>query len=225
MDGVFNLIYTGGTVVAILFGFSVVAVTVAMVKFWHYWQLRSIYRPNLNQAIDCIERQDEPQARLLIGNHSNPRGQLIQAALLLMDKPLWSASDMANELSRIARLTLKHLGSYVRVLEVIAITAPLLGLLGTVLGMIEAFQAMEAAGSQVDPGVLSGGIWKALLTTAVGLAVAIPASLCTSWLERRHENVAELFADDIGRLVKARNDQAEKVASAFPQTQATKSSK
>jgi biopolymer transport protein ExbB len=53
----------------------------------------------------------------------------------------------------------------------------LLGLFGTVLGMVEAFRQLELAGSQVDPAVLSGGIWQALLTTAVGLAVAIPAVL------------------------------------------------
>lgn len=207
MDTIFNLIYTGGAVVAILFGFSVICVTVAFVKLWQFWQLRAIYQPNLDQAIECIEHHDRAQAKLLLGKQNNPRVELIQAALQLIDKPLWSAGDMATELSRIARLTLNPLGSYLRVIEVIAITAPLLGLLGTVLGMIEAFQAMESAGSQVDPAVLSGGIWKALLTTAVGLAVAIPASLCNSALERRHETVAELFSDDIGRLLKARNDQ------------------
>ncbi len=56
----------------------------------------------------------------------------------------------------------------------IATIAPLLGLLGTVFGMIEAFQQMESAGKNVDPSILSGGIWEALLTTAAGLSVAIP---------------------------------------------------
>ena len=63
--------------------------------------------------------------------------------------------------------------------------APLLGLFGTVLGMIEAFQAMQAAGSSVDPSTLAGGIWAALLTTAAGLAVAMPTSLILTWFEAR----------------------------------------
>ena len=58
---------------------------------------------------------------------------------------------------------------------------PLLGLLGTVFGMIEAFQQMESAGKSVDPTVLSGGIWEALLTTAAGLSVAIPIVVCESY--------------------------------------------
>ena len=60
----------------------------------------------------------------------------------------------------------------------LAVTAaPLLGLLGTVLGMIEAFRQLEAAGTRVNPSLLAGGIWEALITTAAGLVVAIPASL------------------------------------------------
>ena len=74
-----------------------------------------------------------------------------------------------------------------RPLENIAQLAPLLGLFGTVLGMIEAFQALQDAGSQVDPSILAGGIWVALLTTAAGLAVAIPTSVFHSWLEARME--------------------------------------
>ena len=54
-------------------------------------------------------------------------------------------------------------------LKVIAMVAPLLGLLGTVFGMIDAFQQMEMAGNNINPSTLSGGIWEALLTTAVGL--------------------------------------------------------
>jgi biopolymer transport protein ExbB len=62
-----------------------------------------------------------------------------------------------------------------------------LGLFGTVLGMIAAFQSLQSAGTQVDPSVLAGGIWVALLTTAAGLAVAMPTALVLSWLESRME--------------------------------------
>jgi biopolymer transport protein ExbB len=78
-----------------------------------------------------------------------------------------------------------------RPLEVIASTAPLLGLFGTVLGMIAAFAQLEAAGSRVDPAILSGGIWEALLTTALGLAVAIPTLAAVNWIDRRIERSAQ----------------------------------
>jgi biopolymer transport protein ExbB len=98
---------------------------------------------------------------------------------------------------RIARGELDALGHFMKVLEVIATVAPLVGLLGTVVGMVEAFQAMELAGSNVNPAVLSGGIWKALLTTAAGLIVAIPAFIAHSWFERKTERAAGMLQDDL----------------------------
>jgi biopolymer transport protein ExbB len=95
---------------------------------------------------------------------------------------------------------LHELRAFLRPLEVIATLSPLLGLLGTVLGMIVAFQQMEAAGRQVDPTVLSGGIWQALLTTAVGLAVAIPVVAVHSWLERKTDRVAHHMNDAVTRV-------------------------
>ena len=82
-------------------------------------------------------------------------------------------------------------------LQVIATIAPLLGLLGTVFGMIEAFQQMEMAGKNVDPSVLSGGIWEALLTTAVGLSVAIPIVVFESYFR----NIVETFKNNIESAV------------------------
>ncbi len=69
----------------------------------------------------------------------------------------------------------------------------MLGLFGTVLGMIEAFQALQAAGNQVDPSQLAGGIWVALLTTAVGLIIAIPTAMSLAWLESRVEKERVFF--------------------------------
>ena len=70
-------------------------------------------------------------------------------------------------------------------LEIIAQVSPLIGLLGTVIGMIDSFNELELGGSLVDPSILAGGIWTALLTTAMGLIVAIPALICHYFFERK----------------------------------------
>jgi biopolymer transport protein ExbB len=76
---------------------------------------------------------------------------------------------------------------HVRVLETSVQAAPMLGLLGTVLGMIAAFNEMSVSGGAVDPTALAGGIWVALSTTALGLMIAIPFYFFTSWIEGRIE--------------------------------------
>ena len=88
-----------------------------------------------------------------------------------------------EEITRVAGLQLDNLRSGLRPLALIASISPLIGLLGTVLGMINAFQALQNAGNRVDPSILSGGIWVALLTTAAGLIVAIPAAAAHNWME------------------------------------------
>jgi len=112
-----------------------------------------------------------------------------------------------EEVARYGGDALYSLRSLFRPLEVIGSLAPLLGLFGTVLGMIEAFRQLEGAGAQVDPAILSGGIWVALLTTAVGLAVAMPAVALLNWLERRVDGLAhemnmvvtQVFTEDLSR--------------------------
>ena len=80
-----------------------------------------------------------------------------------------------------------------RLLDTAVQAAPMLGLLGTVLGMIVSFNEM-ATGSALDPAQLAGGIWIALSTTALGLAIAIPFYFLTSWIDGRIEN--ERYAMD-----------------------------
>ena len=76
-------------------------------------------------------------------------------------------------------------GRGLRVLDLTAQIAPLLGLFGTVLGMITAFRTLQEAGATADPSILAGGIWVALMTTAVGLCVAMPASVVLAWFDSR----------------------------------------
>ena len=94
-------------------------------------------------------------------------------------------------------------GPAVWAIERIATAAPLIGLLGTALGMIEAFQALETTGTRADPAALAGGIWEALLTTAAGMAVAIPASAALSWFESIADRL-RLSMEDVATRVLAR---------------------
>lgn len=105
-----------------------------------------------------------------------------------------------EEVMRIGARTLERLRSGLRPLELIVTIAPLIGLLGTVLGMIDAFQALETTGGQADPAVLAGGIWEALLTTAAGMGVAIPAAIALSWFESIAERVHRDLEDLATRL-------------------------
>lgn len=88
-------------------------------------------------------------------------------------------------------------GRGLRLLDVIAQIAPLLGLFGTVLGMIDAFRALQDAGGTADPAVLAGGIWVALVTTAAGLVVAMPTSVALNWFDARLDRHRSSILDQV----------------------------
>ncbi len=108
---------------------------------------------------------------------------------------------LETEVARRGNLLLSGLSRYLRLVELIAYISPLLGLLGTVLGMIDAFRGLAVDVSQADAGVLAGGIWEALLTTAVGLGVAIPMTTAHSLLEGRTQRIGEQLQDLLERAL------------------------
>ena len=114
-----------------------------------------------------------------------------------------SDEDVSAEIERFGSMELGAFQRYLGWLEVIGNISPLLGLLGTVIGMINAFQSLEAAGTQVDPALLSGGIWVALLTTAVGLIVALPAITALNLLEGKIDQVRLSMRDASSRVIAA----------------------
>ncbi len=108
--------------------------------------------------------------------------------------------------TRAALVELDRWEGPVEVLALLARIAPLFGLLGTVLGMVDLFGSMEAAGESVSAGALSGGIWKALLTTAAGLIIAIPAMAMHAWMIRRIERLRLILEEGAGRILDAALD-------------------
>ena len=93
-----------------------------------------------------------------------------------------------------------------RLLDLIGTIGPLLGLLGTVLGMIQSFRSLELAEGAANASILAGGIWQALLTTAAGLLVAIPALAGAAWLAGRVEAGTQAVEAVIARALAAAVD-------------------
>jgi biopolymer transport protein ExbB len=193
------LLDAGGPVMWVLAGMSVVALTIILIKLWQFAALRNGGSERIETALDDWQAGRRHEAIGRLAEARNPLAQIVQTAMLgrLHDN---DPAALREEIERRGARLLASLRSHLRGLEVIASLSPLLGLLGTVIGMIDAFRALEAAGSQVDPSVLSGGIWVALLTTAAGLSVAIPAVMALTWLERLLDGVTQRLEDQVTRV-------------------------
>lgn len=189
-----RLLEAGGTVVALLLALSVATMAVILVKLLQFRRARLGAEDAALAAAERLRRDGRPgpvDAR-------HPAGELVALAASAQGRVAPEA--LREELTRVGRARLAALRAHFRLLEIVAGVAPLLGLFGTVVGMIKAFQALEQAGAQVDVTVLSGGIWEALLTTAVGLAVAIPVVAVLTWLEGRVERIGHRMDDLVTRL-------------------------
>lgn len=199
IDQIKDFLIVGGPVVWILMGFSVIAVTIVLVKTWQLTTLRAESRKSVDAALDAWRNRDIDGALAKLSD-KRPVESIVAYSMDALRHTNRDVATVREEAERRALNVLHDLRSFLRPMEIIASLSPLLGLLGTVLGMITAFQQMEAAGSQVDPSVLSGGIWQALLTTAVGIAVAIPVVAMHAWLERKVERVAHIMNDAVTQV-------------------------
>jgi biopolymer transport protein ExbB len=167
----------GGIVVWVLLGYSVLALAIVLergVRFFMMGRLPQEFEEGLLQAV----RQGAVQP--LLARHRGPEVAILRA---LLDAYHKGVSDLNRVGSRVGSVELQRMERGFRTLGILGNTAPLLGLLGTILGMIKAFMVIEQAGGRVDAQALAGGIWEAMLTTGVGLVVAIPILLLLHFLE------------------------------------------
>ncbi|MEX0386104.1 MotA/TolQ/ExbB proton channel family protein [Spiribacter onubensis] len=199
-ETILQLYQTGGPVIAVLLLMSVIGLTIILAKSLQFAMNRIHRFREARAAVELFLGGDREAARALVSGTRAPAARLTALAIQGLDAGQISEPRLREELTRVGNDELRALRGGLRPLELIAGLAPLLGLLGTVLGMIEAFQAMERDGSGVSPAVLSGGIWQALSTTAVGLGVAIPAVAALSWLESRVERLGQEMDSLVTRL-------------------------
>jgi biopolymer transport protein ExbB len=190
LEKIFELLEVGGPVVYILTALSLIVLAVSLAKIFQFAREGIFSSKAAELAVKQFRNGRTSSALSFVANCNSIRSQIvarsIRGQMSTEAKPEAAREDIMRE----AGDRIDNLYSHLRILELIASLAPLLGLFGTVLGMIDAFQKLENSGNQVDPSILSGGIWLALLTTAVGLAVAMPTVAINSFFERRLERLS-----------------------------------
>lgn len=189
-----TLLDAGGPVIMLLLIMSLVSLSVVIFKCWQFFWLGIGRHKNIQVALEFWHKYQVDIALTTLKKTRSPIARVLETAITLKTRHSDDAI-IREETTRIAKRELANVRSYLKVLEVIATLSPLLGLLGTVLGMITAFQKLQGAGSAIDPAILSGGIWEALLTTAAGLIVAIPTVIALNWLEQRIERLKLILED------------------------------
>jgi len=150
---------------------SVFAVAIILERLWYLRRNRIAPPHLLGQVQQMIERRELQSDRIATLNRASPLGRILAVALLNFGR---DREVMRDAIEEAGRAVIHDLERYLNTLGTIASIAPLLGLLGTVVGMIKVFAAITAFGVG-DPTVLSEGISNALITTAAGLSVGIPA--------------------------------------------------
>ncbi|MEE2672315.1 MAG: MotA/TolQ/ExbB proton channel family protein [Myxococcota bacterium] len=198
---VFELLARGGWVMGVLLLLSLAAVSIILVKLYQFTRLRIWSRDWLENVLSSARSGDTARALSVSSQRPGPIAHVLTIALTERQRDDLSAEALREEVQRAGDAEIGALESNLRGLEVIGSLAPLLGLLGTVLGMIRAFMRLEEAGARVDPSLLSGGIWEALLTTAVGIAVAVPAMAALAWFESQVDGVRRTMSDAVTRVL------------------------
>ncbi len=198
LDMISEWIEAGGPIVVILGGLSVYSIALVALKLIQFWGVLSGGRDR-DAALKAWRGGAVEEAKGLIDSGRSPVNKVIATAMEALGAR-WDATTVREEVERFANEQLEVLGRHLRTLEILAVVSPLMGLLGTVLGMIESFQQLSLAGGSANAAVLAGGIWQALLTTAMGLIVAIPAAIAANMLGARLDRVGHVMEDSVTRL-------------------------
>jgi biopolymer transport protein ExbB len=200
--GFWSLLFDkGGVVTWVIALLSAVGLPVALVKLYQFYRMQ-IWRPAaLNQTMQVYRLDPSKDISDALAGLAHPAAALLSFAILQARAKTMSPSLMREELTRRAQYLLRHLGRHIWVLELIAASAPLFGLLGTVLGMIVAFQGVGQGSGGADTAILASGIWEALLTTAFGLAVALPFSILSAILNNAVDDVRDMIEDGLSDIL------------------------
>jgi len=204
-----DIINKGGPMMYLIILSSILAFGVVIDRIYNLYKARIDADKFMDDITAVLKRNKIIEAIEMCNKTPGPIAHIVKAGILKHDR---SKPEIKEAVEEAAQLEIPRLEKHLPILATIAHIAPLLGLLGTVTGMIKSFQVIQAkalALSPVNPGDLAGGIWEALLATVAGLAVAIPTYVAYNYLTSQVDNLVydmERSATDLVNLLSSRRD-------------------
>ena len=194
-----ELMSQGGMTMVPIYLCSIAGLAVFIRKFLEFRRARLRDLSWLDPVLDVVATEDYDNVSKACNGSPHPGTRVVRATVnALKEKPKHAEA----EARRVASLEIQKLEKNLNMLSFLAQVAPLLGLLGTVLGMVDLFIQLQGAGQgNVVVAELSSGIWKALLTTAAGLAVAVPALAAHSYLASQIDRLRLQVSNVIQRVL------------------------
>ncbi len=195
-----EILSKGGMLVIPIVFCSVLVFGIFFERIIRYAINRSRGKDIENKVARLMEAGDTQAALALSQKSNSPMGRVLTKAI--------GAKDLKNRMLEsvivnAVETEVRELSAYLQTLATIGNIAPLLGLLGTIIGMIKAFMVIQQMGGKVNAAVLAGGIWEAMLTTALGLVVALPTMVAHSYLLSRVETYEARLRDGSVAFLKA----------------------
>jgi biopolymer transport protein ExbB len=182
----FELAIKGGWVMVPIFFLSLIAIYIFVERFLSIRNAGKVDQNFMNRIKDYIHDGKVDSALALCQSTNNPLARMIEKGINRIGRPL---NDINTAIQNIGQVEIYKLEKGLAVLASCAGGAPMLGFFGTVLGMVKTFMDMSAAGSSLDIGILSNGIYIALITTVGGLLVGIPAYFAYNYLVSKVEEL------------------------------------
>ena len=203
METFYDYIEKGGIIFSILLVMSAVGITLITYKFIEINFFNDLDLQIFEQDLTNTSNIVDFRQLIDLKPSSDKKMFLIETLNIIED----NTSKVLKEQEIETLLQKKYLSSqkFLPSLEIIAQVSPLIGLLGTVIGMIDSFNELELGGSLVDPSILAGGIWTALLTTAMGLIVAIPALISHYFFDKKLTNTVQSSSVFLTKLTNKAN--------------------
>jgi biopolymer transport protein ExbB len=196
-----SLLFKGGPMLWVILFASATAIAVFIERALHCHRAQINSTEFLNGVRTVLKRDNVVEALSICDATPGPVARLVKTAILNRD---YGRERVRESLEEAGLIEVPRLEEKLNLLATIAQLAPLLGLLGTVLGLIHIFSRMEGAGLTANVGMLSNGVWEALICTAAGLAVAIPTHAAYNYLVSRVNDIVldmEKAATEIVNIV------------------------
>jgi biopolymer transport protein ExbB len=196
----FDFLAKGGVLVGPILLCSVIALALFMERFIRLGRLKVRGNGLVARISMHLQAGEDVQAYEVASRDGSPMGRILTQAMEVKDQ---DRETLEAVLVHSTEAETRDLSRYLQALATIGNITPLLGLLGTVLGMIKAFMVIQEMGGKVNASVLAGGIWEAMLTTALGLAVALPTMVAHSYLTARVDRFEAQMQDGTVAFLKA----------------------